>query len=148
MPARWPLGFPCGSDSKKSASNAGVLGSTLGGEDPLEKEMTTYSSILAWRIPWAEDPGGLQSVGFQRVGHTWVTNTERSRTSFGHLWFSFSALFQMKLPTHSSHIKVLLFLRKHHVLDFGPLNILFYVLGIFSFPCLLGFFLFIFQGSA
>ena len=41
----------------------------------LEKEMATHSSILAWRIPWTEEPGGLQSVGWQRVGHYWVTNT-------------------------------------------------------------------------
>ena len=38
------------------------------GEDPLEKEMATHSSILAWRIPWTEEPGGLQSMGSQRVG--------------------------------------------------------------------------------
>ena len=42
---------------------------TLGREDPLEKEMVTYSSILAWRIPWTEKPGRLQSTGLQRVGH-------------------------------------------------------------------------------
>ena len=42
---------------------------SLGQEDPLEKEMATHSSILAWRIPWAEEPGGLQSTGSQRVGH-------------------------------------------------------------------------------
>ena len=42
---------------------------SLGQEDPLEKEMATYSSILAWRIPWTEEPGGLQSTGSQRVGH-------------------------------------------------------------------------------
>ena len=41
----------------------------LGYEDPLEKEMTTHSSILAWEIPWSEEPGGLQSMGSQRVGH-------------------------------------------------------------------------------
>ena len=41
----------------------------LGREDPLEKEMVTHSSILAWRIPWTEKPGGLQSTGLQRVGH-------------------------------------------------------------------------------
>ena len=41
----------------------------LGQEDPLEKGMATHSSILAWRIPWMEEPGGLQSVGLQRVGH-------------------------------------------------------------------------------
>ena len=39
------------------------------GEDPLEKEMATHSSILAWRIPWREEPGRLQSTGSQRVGH-------------------------------------------------------------------------------
>ena len=41
----------------------------LGGEDPLEKEIATHSSILAWRIPWTEKPGRLQSMGSQRVGH-------------------------------------------------------------------------------
>ena len=42
---------------------------SLGVEDPLEKEMATHSSTLAWRIPWTEEPGGLQSTGSQRVGH-------------------------------------------------------------------------------
>ena len=42
---------------------------SLGWEDPLEKEMATHSSSLAWRIPWMEEPGGLQSMGSQRVGH-------------------------------------------------------------------------------
>ena len=42
---------------------------SLGGEDLLEKEMATHSNILAWKIPWTEDPGGLQSMGSQRVGH-------------------------------------------------------------------------------
>ena len=42
---------------------------SLGWEDPLEKEMTTHSSILAWKISWTEEPGGLQSMGSQRVGH-------------------------------------------------------------------------------
>ena len=41
----------------------------------LEKEMATQSSILAWKIPWTKEPGGLQSMGSQRVGHAWVTNT-------------------------------------------------------------------------
>ena len=43
---------------------------SLGWEDPLEKEMATHSSILAWKIPWMEEPGGLQSMGSPRVGHT------------------------------------------------------------------------------
>ena len=42
---------------------------SLGQEDPLEKEMTTHFSILAWEIPWTEEPGGLQSMGLQRVRH-------------------------------------------------------------------------------
>ena len=48
---------------------------SLGREDPLEKEMATHSSILACRIPWREEPGGLQSTGSQRVGHNRGTNT-------------------------------------------------------------------------
>ena len=47
----------------------------LSWEDPLEKEMDTHSSIFAWRIPWAEELGRLQSMGLQRVGHDWATNT-------------------------------------------------------------------------
>ena len=45
----------------------------LGQKDPLEQEMTTHSSILAWKIPWIEEPGGLQSIGSQKVKHDWVT---------------------------------------------------------------------------
>ena len=47
---------------------------SLGWEDPLEKEMVTHSGILAWRIPWTEEPGRLQSTGSQRIGHDWVTS--------------------------------------------------------------------------
>ena len=47
---------------------------SLGREDPLENDVATHSSILSWRIPWTEEPGGLQSMGLQRVGHDWVTN--------------------------------------------------------------------------
>ena len=57
----------------------------LGQEDPLEKEMATHSSILAWRIPWAEEPGGLQSTGSQRVGHNWVTSLSFFLSFFTHL---------------------------------------------------------------
>ena len=47
---------------------------SLGCEDPMGKGMTTHSSILAWRILWTEEPGGLQSMGLQRIGHNWATN--------------------------------------------------------------------------
>ena len=46
---------------------------SLGGNDPLEEEMATHSSILAWKIPWVREPGGLQSLESQRVGHDLVT---------------------------------------------------------------------------
>ena len=48
---------------------------SVGQEDPLEKEITIHSSILAWRIPWTEEPGRLWYMGSQKVGHDWVTNT-------------------------------------------------------------------------
>ena len=47
---------------------------SLGREGPLDKEMATHSSIHAWKIPWTEEPGGLQSMGLQRVGHDWATS--------------------------------------------------------------------------
>ena len=52
---------------------AGEPGSILGWEDPLEKEMATHYSILAWKIPWTEEPGGLQTMRLQRVRHDWAT---------------------------------------------------------------------------
>ena len=63
------LGFPGGSDSEESSCGAGDPGLIPGSEDSLEKGMATHSSILAWRIPWREEPGGLQSMGSQRVRH-------------------------------------------------------------------------------
>ena len=47
---------------------------SLGGEDPLQKGMATHASTLAWEILWTEEPGGLQSVGSQKVRHDWMTN--------------------------------------------------------------------------
>ena len=49
---------------------------SLDWEDPLEKGMETHTSILAWRIPWKEEADGLESMGSQRVGHDWATNTD------------------------------------------------------------------------
>ena len=63
--------FPVGSAGKESACNAGNLGSIPGQGDPLEKGMATHSSVLFWRIPWTEEPGGLQSMVSQRGGHEW-----------------------------------------------------------------------------
>ena len=47
---------------------------SLGWENPLEKEMANHSSVLAWKVPWTEEPGGLQSLWSHRVGHNWATN--------------------------------------------------------------------------
>ena len=68
------VGFPGGSDDKESALLEIQVWS-LGWEEPLEKRIATHSSILAWGIPWTEEPGGLQFTGSQRVRHDWVTNT-------------------------------------------------------------------------
>ena len=62
-------GFPGDSDRNESARIWETQVWCLGQEDPLEKEMATHSSILAWRVSWTEEPGRLQSIGSQRVGH-------------------------------------------------------------------------------
>ena len=63
---------------------------SLGREDTLEKEMASHSSILAWKIVWTEEPGRLQSVGSQRVGHDWAT----------WLWLSLSSCLMLKFKVH------------------------------------------------
>ena len=60
-------GFPDGSVVKNPSANAEDMGSILNWEDPLEKELATDSSFMSWEIPWTEEPGGLQSMGSQRV---------------------------------------------------------------------------------
>ena len=79
---------PGGSVGKESACNAGDSGdpgSIPGWEDPLVMGMATYSSILAWRIPWTEEPGGLQSIGLQRVGYDWSDRVRMHARSV-HVW--------------------------------------------------------------
>ena len=68
------LGFPGGNSGQvqvplASAGDTRIQVPSLGWEDVLEEVITTHSSILSWRIPWTEEPGGLQSMGLQRVGH-------------------------------------------------------------------------------
>jgi len=70
------VGFPGGSVVKNLPANAGNTVRSLGQKDHLEKEMATHSSILAWEIPWTEKPGGLQSVGSQRVRHDLATRQQ------------------------------------------------------------------------
>ena len=70
-----PLHFPMAQSVKNLPAKQESQVQSLGRQDPLEKGMATHSSILAWRIPWTEELGRLQSVGSQRVGHNWMTNT-------------------------------------------------------------------------
>ena len=71
--------FTGGSGSKESAFNVGESGSTPELKDPLEKGMAIHSSIIAWKIPWTEEPGGLQSMRSQRVRHDWMIEHRRVR---------------------------------------------------------------------
>ena len=74
---------------------------SLGWEDLLEKEIATHSSTLAWRIPWTEEPGGLQSTGSQRVGHNWATSLSRGEV----MPTSKSLIMSNLVPHHwSKHI--------------------------------------------
>ena len=60
-------------DLPANAGDTWDAGLIPGQEDPLEEGVATYASILAWKVPWGEEPGGLQSMGSQRVGHDWAT---------------------------------------------------------------------------
>ena len=99
--------LPGSLDSKESASGAAVPVRSLGREDPLEKEMANHSSILTWRIPWTEEPGRLQSMGSQRVGHDWVTNKDWIHDQFQRLWFFYSFL------TRTSYVALCTSGRRH-----------------------------------
>ena len=70
------MGFPGGAGGKESTCQPGF---NPGQEDPPEEEVAPYSSILAWKIPWAEEPGGLQSMWPRRAGHSWVSTDKGTR---------------------------------------------------------------------
>ena len=71
-----------GKDPPAYAGDARDVGLIPGSGRSLEEEMATHSSVLAWRIPWAEEPGGLQSMGSQKVRHSWE-HTHSSQSIFG-----------------------------------------------------------------
>ena len=73
--------FPGGSEVKASASMWETQVQSLGREDPQEKEMAIHSSTIVWKISWTEEPGRLQSMGSQRVGHDWAISLSLSHTS-------------------------------------------------------------------
>ena len=82
------LGFPDGSLVKNPPAMQDTRVWSLDQEDPLEKGMATHSSILVWRIPWREEPSGLQSMGLQRVRHNWVTNAFTFMERNNKHWFT------------------------------------------------------------
>ena len=69
------MGFPCGLVSKESTCSVGTRFDPWVGEAPLEEGMATHFTVLAWRTPWTEEPGGPQSMESKRVGHDRVTHT-------------------------------------------------------------------------
>ena len=92
---------PLGVLTVKNACSVGNSGLISGGEDPLEKGMVTHSSILAWRIPQMEEPGGLQSTGSQRVRHDWATNTHTHTHTHTHKPIVFQILFPYRLSQNT-----------------------------------------------
>ena len=93
------INCPHGSDGKESACNARDPGSTPGSGRSAGEGMSILSSILAWRIPWTQEPGGLQSIGSQRVRHNWGNNThplelskEQDNPSLWHFIFCWQSL--------------------------------------------------------
>ena len=92
---------------------------SLGPEDPLEKGMAARSSIFAWRIPWTKDPNGLQSIGLQKVGYNWKTNTHTPSIGLGHRCTCENPTHYLRLsPSQSGGI-----LSKTYI--FSPLLLLF-----------------------
>ena len=83
---------------------------SLGWEDHLEKGMATKSGILTWRIPWTEEPGGLQSVGSQRVGHNWVTHTFTFMPEFSSKLYP---LYQASYP--QTYVSALYYFKHRHM---------------------------------
>ena len=71
------MGFPGGSVVKNPPAKQETWVQSLGQEGPLEKEVATHSRILAWEIPWTEEPGGLQSMGSKRVRHGLATTSHQ-----------------------------------------------------------------------
>ena len=108
----------------------------MGQEDPLEKRMAIHSRILAWEIPWTEEPGGLQSIGLQRVGHDLATKSQLHTylhlqpEAVGHqpsIHSSTHFHYQLSLLTHIAilfYLEILLEVLKSVVINFPLLKII------------------------
>jgi len=73
------MGFSGGSVVKNPPAKQETQVQSVGWEDPLEKEIAIYPSILAWKMPWTEEPGGLQTVALQKFGHDWTTKQQQKK---------------------------------------------------------------------
>ena len=76
------MGFPSGSVVTDLPAMQEMQFRSLGGEDSLEKEMATHSRILAWKIPWTEETGGMQPIGSQRVGRDLATKQQQRSNTY------------------------------------------------------------------
>ena len=81
-PQKTKEGYPDGSSVKNLPAVQETWVQSLGLGDPLEEELATHSSILAWETPWTDKPGGLQSMGLQRVGYNLVTKLQHKNETF------------------------------------------------------------------
>ena len=97
------LGFPGGLAVKNMPAVQKIQVWSLGQEDPLEKDMATHSSILAWETPWTEEPAWLQSMGLRRDRHDWVTEYTNTHTQA----YIRPYRLKLKFPLKSDQWKVL-----------------------------------------
>ena len=104
-------GFLGGTVVKNPLTSAGDMDLPPGWEDPLEKELETHSSVLAWKIPWTEEPGQLQSMGSQCVRHTWAA--EHACTHAGTQTQSKPTVFQLRSCIWFQDLMKLRFLMSH-----------------------------------
>ena len=129
------MGFPSGSVVKNPPVVQETRVWSLDCEDPLEEGMATHSSVLVWEIPWTEEPGGLQSIGSQRVRHDWRDNRSNSAVRQARVYGGcFYALYFIDLSDDfcSSRILFYLFLF-YNVHQYLPLLFLFKnFLGIYA----------------
>ena len=112
-PGSLTVGFLGGSDGKESTCNVGDPGLTLAsGRSPGEGN-GNHSCILAWKIPWAEEPGGLQSMGWQRVRHDWVTNTYKQPAELlkGGIFWKYRSFLESSTSEIPGHLWLFFFLK-------------------------------------
>ena len=127
--------FHDGSDGKESSCNAGDTGSIPGSRISLEKEMTTHSSILAWEIPWTEEPG--KSMGSQRVRHDWVTNTFTFASNACCPFCYLNSIYFSKFTSSPTFLMKLSLITHLLIRSSFPLHVLFHTTFIFFLPCVL-----------